>query len=246
MEELRQILTMEGGEVRSVPVVDVGEGYRRWATTYDDPGNALIMAEQPAVWEVLDAVGAGSAIDAACGTGRHTRHLVELGHRVTGIDQSSAMLARARRRVPEAAFEHADLRAVPADDDSFDLALCALALEHFADLTEPLVELARVVRSGGSVVLSESHPALRAIGGGPFFRDATGASGVVRTHPHLYSDYLEAFVAAGLDVRHCREVRFGPQEVALQAPTADLYPEAATGAFLGFPAVIVWDLVVRP
>ncbi|HLY48157.1 MAG TPA: methyltransferase domain-containing protein [Solirubrobacteraceae bacterium] len=244
LEELREILEIEESEPRAMPIVDVGEGYGRWASTYDDPGNPLIAAEEPAVWELLDRAMPGRALDAACGTGRHTAHLVKHGHEVTGVDQSEAMLTRARARAPEAHFLQADLRELPFDEDSFDLAVCALALEHFRELADALGELARVVRPGGPVVLSESHPALRAIGGAPFFRDSSGASGVVRTFPHLHGDYLRAFAAVGLTMRDCREVRFGPAEVALQVPAAELYPEAAEGALLGFPAVLVWDLVV--
>ena len=244
IEELREIVGIEEDEPRRMPVVDVDEGYGRWASTYDDPGNALILAEQPAVWELLDQSAPGRALDAGCGTGRHAEHLVKRGHQVTGVDQSEAMLARARVRVPEARLHQADLRHLPFGEDSFDLALCALALEHVEALAGPLRELARVVRPGGVVVLSESHPALRAIGGAPFFRDSSGASGVVKTFPHLHGDYLRAFALVGLNVRECREVRFGREEVALQVPTAELYPDAAEAAFLGFPAVLVWDLVV--
>jgi SAM-dependent methyltransferase len=242
IDELGEILAAEDRDPRHVPIVDVGEGYGRWASTYDTPGNPLIAAEQPAVWASLDAAPPARALDAGCGTGRHTRHLVDLGHEVTGVDQSEAMLARARERVPEARFHTADLRDLPLGDDSFDLVVCALALEHFEELGAPLHELARVVRPDGVVVISESHPTLRAIGGAPFFMDATGASGVVRTYPHLHCEYFAAFASAGLEARRCREIRFGPQEVAMQSPTAELYPDAAAAAFLGFPVAIIWDL----
>jgi 2-polyprenyl-3-methyl-5-hydroxy-6-metoxy-1,4-benzoquinol methylase len=48
----------------------------------------MIDIEQPVVRRILDGLPVGTALDAACGTGRHTAYLHELGHRVIGIDAS--------------------------------------------------------------------------------------------------------------------------------------------------------------
>jgi SAM-dependent methyltransferase len=71
-----------GAEVPPIPIV---EGYRAWAEAYDQPGNQLIDLEQPIVWEILDPLPCGTALDAACGTGRHAEHLAALGHKVIGV-----------------------------------------------------------------------------------------------------------------------------------------------------------------
>jgi ubiquinone/menaquinone biosynthesis C-methylase UbiE len=244
IDELRELLEAPERQPVEVPIVDVAEGYARWSTTYDAPGNPLVDAEQPAVWELIDGLPPGRALDAACGTGRHARRLVELGHEVTGVDQSEGMLTLARENVAGAQFMPGDLSRLPFEDASFDLAVCALALEHFEALGTPIAELARVVRPGGRVILSESHPTIRAIGGAPHFVDATGGHGVVRSHPHLHADYLDAFAATGLAVRRCREIRFGPDQVPLSPAIVSIYPEAAKSAFVGFPAVLIWDLAV--
>jgi ubiquinone/menaquinone biosynthesis C-methylase UbiE len=243
IEELRRIVAEDGGEPMAISTLEVAEGYARWSSTYDAPGNPLISAEQPVVWELLDEVARGRALDAACGTGRHARHLAEQGHAVTCVDRTPAMLALARERVPEAQFHEGDLCNLPLADSSFDVVVCALALEHVQELTGAIAELARVTRPGGRVILSESHPALRALGGAPFFRDAAGDAGVVRSYLHLHADYLHAFAAAGLELHQCREITFGPEQVAMQEPAASLLPEATAAAFAGFPAVLVWDLV---
>lgn len=245
-EEITAIL---GDEALAVgdrrPIVEVRDGYQRWSATYDLPGNPLISAEQPAVWRLLERSAPRRALDAACGTGRHTLRLVELGHEVIAVDSTPSMLARARDKAPEAEFLEGDLRALPLHDGAVDLAVCALALEHLEDLKLPVAELARVVRPGGTVIISESHPALRAIGGAPFFRDASGAGGVVRSYNHFHGEYLDAFARAGLELQRCIEVRFRPEEVEMQQPAAQLFPEATAEALLGFPAVLIWDLRVR-
>jgi ubiquinone/menaquinone biosynthesis C-methylase UbiE len=225
-----------------VPELDVTEGYSRWSTTYDKPGNPLVSVEQPAVWAVIDELPPGPALDAACGTGRHARHLVERGHEVTGIDASPEMLARAREAVPGAIFEHGDLGHLPLPSASVDLAVCGLALEHVEELTPPLTELGRVVRGGGRVIVSDIHPVLSAIGAAAFFTAADGTSAYVRGHPHSHGDYLDAIAAAGLTLRRCIEPRFGPAEVEMQQPAAAFLPEATEAAYLGLSGALVWDL----
>src|ERR1700719_3883139 len=54
----------------TLDVLDTAEGYAAWSVTYDDRVNPLLMAEQPAISALLDALPAGRALDVACGTGR--------------------------------------------------------------------------------------------------------------------------------------------------------------------------------
>ena len=101
---------------------------------------------------MLDRLPRGIALDAACGTGRHTAYLASLGHTVIGVDSSAAMLERARERVPGGEFHEADLHDLPLPDDHVDLVLCALALMHVPDLEPVLAEFVRVLRPGGDLV----------------------------------------------------------------------------------------------
>lgn len=132
IEETRQIVAEAETFALGIDVPELGmlDGYARWSTTYNTPDNPLISVEQPIVWELLDATPLGRAPDAACGTGRHARRLIDCGHAVVGVDATAEMLARAREHVPEAHFQHGDLRDLPLDDGGFDLAVCALALDH--------------------------------------------------------------------------------------------------------------------
>jgi SAM-dependent methyltransferase len=225
-----------------VPIVDVQAGYARWSETYDGEGNPLIEVEQPVVWSILDRVEPGTALDAACGTGRHTRRLVELGHNVVGIDGSPEMLAVAKRSLPKAVFRKGDLYSLPLESGSVDLVVCALALEHVADLSRAITELSRVLRSGGRMVLSDLHPAAVTLGGGAYFQDAGGRAGVVRGYGHLHGDFLRAFEMVGLRVRDCLEPRYGPAEAAMQGPASSFIPDAAHAAFVGVPGALIWDL----
>lgn len=181
------------------------DGYAAWAETYDDPGNALIDSEGVALRPILAGVPVGDAADVACGTGRLTAMLCELGHRVTGIDPSAGMLKIAASKGLPATFVTGSFDALPLPSDSVDLATCALALTHFSDLRQAIAEIARIVRPGGHVVLTDVHPIATATGGQALFRRSDGSRGVTVNLQHWVSDYIRAFTFAGLAIEACHE-----------------------------------------
>ena len=242
LAEVRALLGDEAfssGEITSE--ADPQAGYQSWASSYDDPGNPIIALEEPAVRSIVDHLPPGRALDAACGTGRHARHLVDLGHDVVGVDLTPEMLDRARVAVPEAEFFEADLVDIPADDGRFDLVVCGLALAHVADLERATRELARVQRRGGHLVISVLHPFQALLGWHAPFEDEHGRRRFVREHTHTHADYLAAFRAANLHVRHCIEPPLGAAEVEAKRRAFRHVPDAALAAYVGLPAVLVWD-----
>jgi demethylmenaquinone methyltransferase/2-methoxy-6-polyprenyl-1,4-benzoquinol methylase len=102
--------------------------------------------ELDALERALRSLPAARTLDVACGTGYLTRWLPG---EVVGLDQSSAMLAEARKRVPDAEFVQADaLAGLPFADGAFDRAFTG----HFYGHLEPaererfLAEARRVAR----------------------------------------------------------------------------------------------------
>ena len=193
-----------GDGVEARPIT-TREGYDRWAPFYDEPGNQLLDIEQPVVRKILDSLPVGVALDAACGTGRHTAHLASLGHQVIGVDTSREMLARARDKVPDGEFYEEDLHDVPLPDDSVDLVVCAIGLAHLEDLGQALAEFVRVLRPNGHLVISDSRGLIGDIGL-PLVRvGPDGGIGYMPTYARLASDYLAAALPLGLQVRRCEE-----------------------------------------
>lgn len=227
-----------------VPELDVAAGYARWATSYDAAANPLIRVEEPAVRALLDRMAPGRALDAACGTGRHTAYLVSRGHRVAGVDATPAMLEKARARVPSADLRLGDLARLPFEDGAFDLAVCALALSHLPDPDPAIAELARVLRPGGTLVVSDLHPTMLLLGGTGFFVDASGQAGNVRSFHHSHARYLAAFRRAGLAVVDCVEPTIAAEDLAaLSGGLVGFAEEAFRTAWVGMPNAIVWSLV---
>jgi ubiquinone/menaquinone biosynthesis C-methylase UbiE len=220
---------------------DVSSGYSEWADTYDAGRNPVVIAEEPVVHALLDLYPLGTLLDAACGTGGHAAYLASLGHQVTGIDRNPEMLDVASEKVPGARFEIADLTAIPLTDGQMDIAVCTLALTHCPDLGPPVKELARVVRPGGRVVISDVHPFLVMLGTHGAYRSSSDEMGFVKNRVHLPSDYLRAFWQAGLKVVQCLEPLWGEKEIATFG-FADQMPDLVEAAVEGLPIVVVWEL----
>jgi ubiquinone/menaquinone biosynthesis C-methylase UbiE len=94
-----------------------------------------------------------AALDLGCGDGRLT---VALDAReLTAADVSPVALERARRRLPGARLVELEPdEALPLEDDSFDLVLCAETIEHVRDVQLLLSEIRRVLRPGGTLALT--------------------------------------------------------------------------------------------
>lgn len=224
-----------------VPELDVEEGYRAWAPIYDEMSNALIRAEKPLVEAAIDDVAPGTALDAACGTGRLAALLGQRGHRTLGVDRSEAMLTRARAKLAGVEFRTGDLTALPVESASIDLATCGLALTHLPDPAPAIAELARVAKPGARVVISDAHPTFVLIQGQALF-PTDGGFAYVRNHHHPHSVYLRAFRDAGFAVLDCAEA---PMEADFSEGITAGAPKAAASLWADVPVVLVWTLERR-
>jgi SAM-dependent methyltransferase len=103
--------------------------------------------------------GGGRAVDLGCGTGRHAALLANRYQHVVAVDVSTQMLdvAKARRGLPNIAYQHRDLGGVRADTDgTFDLVLSAYALHHVDDLDPTLEGIRELVAPGGRAILIDN------------------------------------------------------------------------------------------
>ena len=147
--------------------------YRRIAPAYDLLDLPFEYLRYRPLRRLLFAGLSGDILDAGVGTGRNM-DFYPPGARVTGIDVSPAMLARADHRRArlglEATLLERDIRNTRLPDESFDaivasFVFCVLPQEHHP---AALRELARLCRPGGELRLLEyTRPT------GPFRRTLT-------------------------------------------------------------------------
>lgn len=160
------------------------------------------------------------------GAAQGGRWCASLGARVVSSDLSGGMLRTARRLDarspgPPPALVQADATRLPFASESFDVALSAYGATPFvADSAGLMIELARVLRPGGTLAFSTSHPirwafadlpgedGLTAIGSyfdeTPYVEDLGGRATYVEHHRTMAHRIAE-IIDAGLVLRAVHE-----------------------------------------
>ncbi|KIZ17191.1 class I SAM-dependent methyltransferase [Streptomyces natalensis] len=132
--------------------------------------------DRPAMLRMAGDVSGLRVLDLGCGAGHLAAELVQRGAaQVVGVEGSEALLRVARERLGEGAvLHHHDLEEPLAylADRSFDLAVMALVYHHIDARRELLSEIRRVLRPGGTLLVSTTHPTSDwAYFGGSYFAD---------------------------------------------------------------------------
>jgi ubiquinone/menaquinone biosynthesis C-methylase UbiE len=94
--------------------------------------------------------------DLGCGTGQVAAMLAEHVHRVIGVDNSSAMLKAARKRLGDqknVELLRAQLGAVPLEPASCHAAMLLLVLTYTPDPVLVLKEAVRILKPGGKLIV---------------------------------------------------------------------------------------------
>jgi malonyl-CoA O-methyltransferase len=205
---------------------DAATGFAALADTYDArlAGNPLHLLESAETLAALPDLSGARVGDIGCGTGRYALDLARRGPAaVAGIDLAPEMLQAARRKARHAGidvrWEQGDLTGtLPVAGGAFDAAVCALVLSFLPDVRPAFTEMARVLRPGGALIVSDYHPhglltarAASAAAGrrdhAPYLRFTTadGSECRIAQTPHRTSDLLAAARQAGLELEHMAE-----------------------------------------
>ncbi|WP_158299894.1 class I SAM-dependent methyltransferase [Glycomyces paridis] len=115
----------------------------RYRTPAFDPVDAAV--------ELLPRSGLGLVLDVGAGTGRYTHRLRALHPEaaVVAVDRSPGMLTEV-----EAPVMTADARSLPYPDDAADAVLAMHMLYHVPDIPKAVAELRRVLKPGGTCLVS--------------------------------------------------------------------------------------------
>ncbi len=108
-------------------------------------------------------------LDVGCGSGASLRLLRELGFAGEGVDPDPHFVVKARAAGLNA--RQGSAQCLPAPDAAYDGALCECVLSLLPDPDAALAEIARVLRPGGALALSDLYAR------GPDIRPAGAQSG---------------------------------------------------------------------
>lgn len=112
----------------------------------------------PHVLAALSVRRAGDVLDLGCGTGALAKLVLEQDPacRLTGLDLSSNMVARARESLGDRArVLQGDSDRLPFHDGSFDIVYCNDSFHHYPDPGKVAFEVWRVLRAGGLFVVGD-------------------------------------------------------------------------------------------
>jgi arsenite methyltransferase len=192
--------------------------------------------------EVVVDLGSGAGFDAFLAA----REVCETG-RVIGVDMTPEMLERARVNAASAGVRNVEFRAgrieaLPLDDASVDVVISNCVVNLVPDKARVYHEVARVLRPGGRMVVSDivlDAPLPELVE-----RSAAALTGCV-AGAALRGDYLAAIAAAGLEgIEVVRDVSFG--DTALTMVPAELVRAAeAAGIDVRAVAQTVRSVTIR-
>lgn len=179
----------------------------------------------PEILKLADEIGANSVVDAGCGVGILTGMLADRGYDVTGVDPSGENIKIARARFGGVAtFIESSLEDFSQRNfGAFDMIIANMVLMDVPDLRAFLSAVSAVLRDGGAFIFSIAHPCFWPSYYGydeeewfnykgeffvesPFRISSQENGDLVSTHVHRPIEaYVEAFLAARLQILHLRE-----------------------------------------
>jgi len=125
--------------------------WSRCAPGYEDGFAVLTRGAVDPLLDASGVTGGTQVLDLGTGTGVAAAAILERGASVIGIDFSEAMIAEARRRLPEVDFRVASAEELPFDDGSFDAVVANGVLHHLAEPDRALEEAYRVLNRDGHI-----------------------------------------------------------------------------------------------
>lgn len=203
---------------------------------------------------LLGTVRYRRVLELGCGAARWSIALARQGARPTGIDLSSAQLARARGLVARAGGRVALVRGsaerLPFRSDAFDIVFCDWGAMTFSDPARSVPEAARVLRRGGTFAFATASPfrfatydarrdgqARRLVR--PYFgthRVEYPRDSAIEFHPP-YGVWVDLFRANGLRVERLIETRPKRQQRSTYLSRRDLAWARS------WPLETIWKLV---
>jgi ArsR family transcriptional regulator len=138
-----------------------------------------------------------------CGTGPNLVAHAPVAGQVIGIDRDDRMLEAARERVEGYAnieLRQGGLEDLPLQDAEVEAALCVLVLHHVPDVSQAFREMARAVRPGGRIAITDMRRHDRTA-----YRDTMG-------HAHLGFSRADLcnLMPDTLEIRHYVELKADP------------------------------------
>lgn len=181
--------------------------YDSWAHGYDAHPNPHILLEHDDVLKLVNPGRYEKILDAGCGTGKYASEFYKKGANVTGIDFSRKMLEVAGIKCPGVKFYYGNLeRKLKFNSNHFDKINCAQTLKHIFNIGFTLKEFYRILKKGGFLVFSVTHPDMDWDGYEIKIKSNFILSEKSDIFHHKFKDYFKAIDTAGFKINKIVQV----------------------------------------
>lgn len=136
----------------------VAKRYEQLAADYDTRWADYVAESHQHTLPYISLAPNSRILDVGCGTGVFLQHILgdEPSLELAGVDLSGAMLKVAHDRFDKLhPFVHGSVNALPLSDASFDQVVSCSSLHYWPDPYRGVAEMARVLRPGGQLVLTD-------------------------------------------------------------------------------------------
>jgi len=226
--------------------LDVKSGYDIWSKTYDVQKNPLIELEEPDLFAIIGKVKNKTILDAGCGTGRISLHLLKKGAKVHGIDIGPNMIKNAKMKTEQyknrCEFKLASLYKIPYQKNSFDIVVSNLVLSHIKNLDKVVNEMTRVLKPNGVMVISDMHPFAMVLGAGTSYVQDKKAYRI-KNYIHMFEDFIKVLNKNKLKLVEVREPKISKRIkrtiIELSKEYGDRNPEKEFNKWVGKPGAMI-------
>lgn len=223
------------------PSLTPDQGYRIWAPSYSKYSNYIVYVERRHTEQrLLNLNISGDVLDVGCGTGLNIRVLSSNSARLYAIDPVYEMIKRAIQETDGIRVSCAIARGeeVPFPEDSFDVIICTLVVDHIQDIKRFISALSRVARPNARLFITDVNPSFELAGHlYAEFYDCEGRQHQIQVWPHMIPEVRKTLQKYGFTAPEISKVR------VLESDTA-YWPQLRS--MVGYPLIIEYLSCRKP
>lgn len=196
---------------------NIQKAYDEWAEIYDTNKNPTRDLNYQTIREENLDLSGKKVLELGCGTGLNTEFLAQQAEKVVALDISQEMLQKARQCVKSrnVHFIKADItQNWDFSDESFDVIIANLVLEHIEQLSHVFEEAFRVLNPKGKTYIAELHPYKQLQDSqAKFISQKTGEEVLVDAFTHSVSEYINDAITTGFRLLRIREYHHEKEKI---------------------------------
>ena len=170
--------------------------------------NYWFRRHEVAYLHCVDVCAGRDVLEAGCGEGYGADLIAATARTVTAVDYDAATVAHVRARYPRVGVLAANLASLPMPDSALDVVVNFQVIEHLWDQPQFITECLRVLRPGGSLLISTPNRIT-------FTPGSDAPVNPFHTRELNAAELRELLIDGGFDVQSMSGVFHGPRLIEM-------------------------------